>query len=93
MRDDVPSSIRGNKVLLAILITANLLMLVIGILTIPPNLVSAEGKESPVLKAEKQRLAHRRRRKIRCPRHRRWRIIRCPRQQRAEVFLRRRKQV
>ena len=28
-------------------------MLVIGILTIPPNLVSAEGKESPVLKAEK----------------------------------------
>jgi hypothetical protein len=53
MRDDVPSSIRGNKVLLAILITANLLMLVIGILTIPPNLVSAEGKESPVLKAEK----------------------------------------
>lgn len=52
MRDNIPSTGRGNKILPAILIAANLLMLVIGILTIPPNLRSADGKESPVPRAE-----------------------------------------
>ncbi len=52
MRDNIPSTGRGNKILPAILITANLLMLVIGILTIPPNLRSAVGKDSPVPRVE-----------------------------------------
>ena len=47
MRDNIPSAGRGNKILPAILIAANLLMLVIGVLTIPPNLPSAAVKESP----------------------------------------------
>jgi hypothetical protein len=33
--------------LIAVLITANVIMLVVGILTIPPNLRSADGKEPP----------------------------------------------
>lgn len=37
-----------KKGLFAVLIAANLLMLVIGVLTIPPNLRSADGKESLV---------------------------------------------
>jgi hypothetical protein len=41
-----------KKGLIAVLIAANLLMLVLGILTIPPNLRVAAGKESPLLKAE-----------------------------------------
>ena len=52
MRDNIPSAGRGNKILPAILIAANLLMLVIGIITIPPNLQSAAVKESPVPKVE-----------------------------------------
>jgi hypothetical protein len=48
MRDNIPSTGRGKKILPAILIAANLLMLVIGVLTIPPNLRSAGGKESPM---------------------------------------------
>ena len=42
----------GKRGLIVVLIAANLLMLVIGILTIPPNLRSAAGKKSPVQKAE-----------------------------------------
>ncbi len=41
-----------KKGLIAVLIAANLLMLVIGILTIPPNLRAAAGKKAPVLVAE-----------------------------------------
>jgi len=41
-----------KRVLIAVLIMANLLMLVIGIHTIPPNLGSAVGKESSVPRAE-----------------------------------------
>lgn len=53
MRDNIPSAGRGNKILPAILIAANLLMLVIGVLTIPPNLPSAAtGKKPPVIKTE-----------------------------------------
>lgn len=52
MRDNIPSAGRGNKILPAILIAANLLMLVIGVLTIPPNLQSAEVNDSPGLSAE-----------------------------------------
>lgn len=52
MRDNISSADRGNKILPAILIAANLLMLVIGILTIPSNLRSAAGKESSVPRAE-----------------------------------------
>ena len=37
-----------KKSLIAVLIAANLMMLVIGILTIPPNLRGAAGKETPV---------------------------------------------
>ncbi|MGI6297663.1 MAG: hypothetical protein ACOX1T_00395 [Saccharofermentanales bacterium] len=36
-----------KKGLIAALITANVIMLVVGILTIPPNLRSADGKEPP----------------------------------------------
>ena len=36
-----------KKGLIAVLITANVIMLVVGILTIPPNLRSADGKEPP----------------------------------------------
>lgn len=42
----------GKKVITAILIALNLMMLVIGILTIPPNLQSAEVNDSPGLSAE-----------------------------------------
>lgn len=52
MRDNILSAGRGNKILPAILIAANLLMLVIGVLTIPPNLPSAAVKESPVPRTE-----------------------------------------
>jgi hypothetical protein len=52
MRDNIPSTGRGNKILSAILIAANLLMLVIGVLTIPPNLRATDGKEPPVPRAE-----------------------------------------
>jgi hypothetical protein len=52
MRDNIPSTSRGNKILPVILITANLLMLVIGILTIPPNLRTAAGKKSPMPRTE-----------------------------------------
>ncbi len=52
MRDNISSADRGNKILPAILIAANLLMLVIGILTIPPNLRPADVKETPVVRAE-----------------------------------------
>ncbi len=52
MRDNIPSAGRGNKILPAILIAANLLMLVIGVLTIPPNLPSAAVKESPAPRTE-----------------------------------------
>lgn len=52
MRDNIPSAGRGNKILPAILIAANLLMLVIGVLTIPPNLTSAAVKESPAPRTE-----------------------------------------
>ena len=48
MRGNISSSGRGKKILPAILIVANLLMLVIGVFTIPPNLQSAAKKESPV---------------------------------------------
>jgi len=42
-----------KKGLIAVLIAANLLMLVLGILTIPPNLRSAAtGKKPPVIKTE-----------------------------------------
>lgn len=41
-----------KKGLIAVLIAANLLMLVIGVLTIPPNLQSAEKKEPSVPRAE-----------------------------------------
>jgi hypothetical protein len=41
-----------KKGLIAVLIAANLLMLVLGILTIPPNLRSATGKKPPVIKTE-----------------------------------------
>ncbi|MDK2991057.1 MAG: hypothetical protein PWP48_290 [Clostridiales bacterium] len=41
-----------KKGLIAVLIAANLLMLVIGILIIPPNLRSADGKDSPVPETE-----------------------------------------
>jgi hypothetical protein len=41
-----------KKGLIAVLIAANLLMLVIGVLTIPPNLRAAAGKRSPVPGAE-----------------------------------------
>ena len=41
-----------KKGLIAVLIAANLLMLVIGILIIPPNLPSAAGKESPAVRIE-----------------------------------------
>ena len=52
MRDNIPSTGKGNKILPAILITANLLMLVIGILTIPPNLWATDGKEPSMPGAE-----------------------------------------
>lgn len=48
MRDNISSANRGNKILPVVLIAANLLMLVIGVITIPPNLRSEAGKESPV---------------------------------------------
>ncbi len=38
--------------LIAVLVAANLVMLVIGILTIPPNLQAAAGKDSPATKTE-----------------------------------------
>jgi hypothetical protein len=41
-----------KKGLIAVLIAANLLMLVIGILTIPPNLRAAAGKEPPAPRAK-----------------------------------------
>lgn len=41
-----------KKGLIAVLITANVIMLVVGILTIPPNLRSADGKEPPALGTE-----------------------------------------
>ncbi len=41
-----------KKGLIAVLIAANLLMLVIGVLTIPSNLRAASGKRSPVPKGE-----------------------------------------
>jgi len=41
-----------KKAMTAVLIAANLLMLVIGILTIPPNLRSAAVKESPAPRTE-----------------------------------------
>ena len=44
--------IKLKKGLISVLIAANLLMLVIGIITIPPNLRSAAVKESPVPKVE-----------------------------------------
>ena len=47
MRDNISSADRGNKILAAILFAANVIMLVVGILTIPPNLRSADGKEPP----------------------------------------------
>ena len=56
MRDNIPSAGRGNKILPAILIAANLLMLVIGVLTIPPNLPSAAVKESPAPRTEQTAL-------------------------------------
>jgi hypothetical protein len=52
MRDNIPSSGRGNKILPAILIAANLLMLVIGALTIKPNLRSAAGEEPSLPRVE-----------------------------------------
>lgn len=52
MRDNIPSAGRGNKILPAILIAANLLMLVIGVLTIQPNLRSAAGEEPSMPRAE-----------------------------------------
>ena len=48
MRSNISSTGRGKKILPAILIAANVIMLVVGIFTIPPNLRSADGKESPV---------------------------------------------
>lgn len=56
MRDNITSAGRGNKILPAILIAANLLMLVIGVLTIPPNLPSAAVKESPAPRTEQTAL-------------------------------------
>ena len=56
MRDNIPSAGRGNKILPAILIAANLLMLVIGVLAIPPNLPSAAVKESPAPRTEQTAL-------------------------------------
>ena len=53
MRGNIPSLGRGNKILPAILIVANIFMLMIGIITIPPNLRSgATTKKPPVTKAE-----------------------------------------
>lgn len=45
MRDNIPSAGRGNKILPAILIAANLLMLVIGVLTM--LVTPASEKETP----------------------------------------------
>lgn len=56
MRDNISSADRGNKILAAILIAANVIMLVIGILTIPPNLRSAAVKESPAPRTEQTAL-------------------------------------
>lgn len=45
-----------KKGLIAVLITANVIMLVVGILTIPPNLRSAAVKESPAPRTEQTAL-------------------------------------
>lgn len=52
MRSSISSSGRGKKILPAILIAANVIMLVVGVFTIPPNLQSAAKKESPVPRVE-----------------------------------------
>lgn len=54
MRDKVNQGglMKLKKGLIAVLIAANVIMLVIGILTIPPNLRSAAVKESPAPKTE-----------------------------------------
>lgn len=52
MRGNISSMGREKKILPAILIVANLLMLVIGVLTIPPNLRAEAEKESFVPRAE-----------------------------------------
>jgi hypothetical protein len=44
MRDDTPPKGKGKKLLTVILIVANLLMLVIGIITIPPHFRGTAGK-------------------------------------------------
>lgn len=44
MRDDTPPKGKGKKLLTVILIVANLLMLVIGIITIPPHFRATAGK-------------------------------------------------
>ena len=48
MRDDAAPGGRGKKILTVILIAANLLMLVIAIITIPPNLRGTAKKADPV---------------------------------------------
>lgn len=49
MRDDTAPTGRGKKILTVILIAANLLMLVVGIITIPPNMQrSAEKTGAPL---------------------------------------------
>ena len=52
MRSNISSTGRGKKILPTILIAANLLMLVIGVLTIPPNLRSVDAKGTPAPSAE-----------------------------------------
>lgn len=52
MRSNISSTGRGKKILPAILIAANVIMLVVGIFTIPPNLRAEAEKESSVPRAE-----------------------------------------
>jgi hypothetical protein len=52
MRDDVASADRGKKILTGILIAANLFILVIAIITIPPNLGGASEKADALAAVE-----------------------------------------
>lgn len=54
MRDNIQSSGRSNKILPAILIVANIFMLVIGIITIPPNFRPASTAKKPPVTNAKQ---------------------------------------
>jgi hypothetical protein len=52
MRDDMAPTDKGKKILTAILIVANLFMLVVGIITIPPNLRGTAEKVDAAAVAE-----------------------------------------